>query len=261
MKFCPTCETRYDEEILRFCTKDGTPLVDENQPNFTAAGEIPEAEEVDFGEETVIRIPDAPKPAPEPEVHRSDAPRIVIPMTEERREERVRARVAPPYQPLAPKPNTAKVVVLTVLGTLAILGLGFGLFYLLGDDEPAGNTNANVNTNPPNVNLAQNLNTNTPNINFNTNFNIPSSNLNLNLNLNTNVNANKSPSPTPKLSPSPSPTLSPTPSPDANVGGSPSNSTPPATPRPATPRPTSSPAVNSAPRPTTSPKPAGSPGN
>ena len=27
MKYCPTCNTRYDEEILRFCMKDGTPLV------------------------------------------------------------------------------------------------------------------------------------------------------------------------------------------------------------------------------------------
>jgi hypothetical protein len=259
MKFCPTCETRYDEEILRFCTKDGTPLVDENQPNFTASGEVSEAEAMDFGEDTVIRIPDAPKPAPEPEIHRSDAPRIVIPTTEERREERVRGRSVPPYQPLPPKPNTAKVVVLTVVGTLAVLGLGFGLFYLLGNEEPAANTNANVNTNPPNVNLAQNLNTNSLNLNFNTNFNIPSSNLNLNFN--TNINANKSPSPTPKLSPSPSPSLSPTPTPDANLGGLPSNSTPPATPRPATPRPTGSPAANSATRPPTSPRPTGSPAN
>ena len=34
MKYCPTCKTRYDEEILRFCMKDGTPLVEEEEPNF-----------------------------------------------------------------------------------------------------------------------------------------------------------------------------------------------------------------------------------
>ena len=34
MKYCPTCETRYDEDILRFCMKDGTPLLDEAEPNF-----------------------------------------------------------------------------------------------------------------------------------------------------------------------------------------------------------------------------------
>ena len=52
MKFCPVCQTRYDEEILRFCIKDGAPLVDEN-PSFT---EMPsEGEAEDIGEETVIR--------------------------------------------------------------------------------------------------------------------------------------------------------------------------------------------------------------
>ncbi len=34
MKYCPVCQTRYDEEIMRFCTKDGTPLIDEEAPNF-----------------------------------------------------------------------------------------------------------------------------------------------------------------------------------------------------------------------------------
>ena len=72
MKFCPTCETRYDEEILRFCTKDGTPLVDENQPNFiqmpSESLEMPEEEP---GEETIVRykppkdiLPAEPQPKP-----------------------------------------------------------------------------------------------------------------------------------------------------------------------------------------------------
>jgi hypothetical protein len=56
MKFCPVCQTRYDEEIMRFCTKDGTPLVDEETPNFIAmpSEELPASED-DFGAETVIR--------------------------------------------------------------------------------------------------------------------------------------------------------------------------------------------------------------
>jgi len=49
MKFCPVCRTRYDEEILRFCTKDGAPLVEEMPPNFTSANSD------DLGEETIIR--------------------------------------------------------------------------------------------------------------------------------------------------------------------------------------------------------------
>ena len=56
MKYCPTCETRYDEDILRFCMKDGTPLIDEAEPKFT---EMPSASvepiDDDPGEVTVIR--------------------------------------------------------------------------------------------------------------------------------------------------------------------------------------------------------------
>ena len=48
MKYCPVCSERYDEDIIRFCTKDGTPLLDEAQPTFTA---IPSetVEDDDFG--------------------------------------------------------------------------------------------------------------------------------------------------------------------------------------------------------------------
>jgi hypothetical protein len=62
MKYCPTCETRYDEDILRFCMKDGTPLLDEAEPNFiempsenleAPAVEVPD--EDDPSEHTVIR--------------------------------------------------------------------------------------------------------------------------------------------------------------------------------------------------------------
>ncbi|MEJ7698207.1 MAG: hypothetical protein WKF71_00965 [Pyrinomonadaceae bacterium] len=89
MKFCPTCQTRFDEEILRFCTKDGTPLVEENQPNFT---EMPSesATEDDFGEETIIRRKPLPPVAANPpsdgktENIREPAPRIVIPTTEKK---------------------------------------------------------------------------------------------------------------------------------------------------------------------------------
>ena len=35
MRYCPTCQTEYDEDIIRFCTKDGTPLVDDKKPTFT----------------------------------------------------------------------------------------------------------------------------------------------------------------------------------------------------------------------------------
>ena len=75
MKYCPTCETRYDEEILRFCMKDGTPLVNEDEPKFTEmpseSFDVPDVED-DPGEVTVIRknVPVPPPhgvPVPEPD--------------------------------------------------------------------------------------------------------------------------------------------------------------------------------------------------
>jgi len=113
MKFCPTCETQYDEEILRFCTKDGTPLVDENQPNFTEMpSESFEASEADLGEETIVRYKPPkdilPEPDPQPEIERSEAPRIVISTSEQqKRDQNVRSRQIPPYQAIPPKPNRA----------------------------------------------------------------------------------------------------------------------------------------------------------
>jgi hypothetical protein len=262
MKFCPTCETRYDEEILRFCTKDGTPLVDENQPNFTEMpSESIEAADRDLGEETVVRYKPPkdilPEPEPQPDIDRSEAPRIVISTSEQQKEQNVRARQIPPYQPIPPpKQSTARVVLLTVLGTLAVLAVALGMFVMLRDQEPA-NMNINVNTNPPDMNLNTNLNLGASNVNLssNTNYNF---NTNFNaVNLNTNINANlRTPTPTPKPSPSPTPTSDA----NSNVGNTVINGAPPSTPRPsATPTTTATPPPNT-PRPSPT-LPAGRPSN
>ncbi len=233
MKFCPTCETRYDEEILHFCTKDGTPLVDESQPSFTEMpSESRAVPETDLGEDTVVRYKppkDILEPEPPPDLDRSEAPRIVIPMNEQKKEQQnVRARHIPPYQPLPPKSNTGKTVALTILGTLTILAFGLGLFWLLRSDDSSNKNTLNVNTNPPDMNLNTNLNIGGVNIPTPTNLN---SNTNFNIDFNTNVNANlktPSPSPTPKPSPSPSPTNADV---NANVANIITNSAPPPTPK------------------------------
>ena len=88
MKYCPICDMRFDEEIIRFCTKDGTPLIEEAEPKFT---ELPseniETEEDDIGEITMNRRKDVPAPPPNldeglPEV-KPAGQRIVIPTTNE----------------------------------------------------------------------------------------------------------------------------------------------------------------------------------
>lgn len=189
MKFCPACQTRYEEEILRFCIKDGTPLVEETAPQFT---ELPsESMEEYSGEVTIIRrttvSEHAGGDANEPQ-------RLIIPTKEPPKAAppRQRRQVAPAGQ--SPQPNIFKVIVLTIIGTLVVLaGIGMLVWSLKGDgaDNVNGNQNSNVNTSvDTNMNTSVNIsgvsvNMNT-NLNWNVNFNV---NANANSNLNRNVNA------------------------------------------------------------------------
>ena len=179
------CDERYDEEIIRFCTKDGTPLIEEGQPNFTAIpSEMPEDPDDAFGEETVIRRNAPPVQDTVTEEPPRESERFVIPTTPAP-EQNVRHRQATAYYPPPPPPNTGKTIVLTIIGTLAVLGFGAALFWMLQRDD---STSININTNPPNLNA--NLNTNlgfdsnfnfNTNANFDSNFNMPDFNINTNL--------------------------------------------------------------------------------
>ena len=210
MKYCPVCQTRFDEEIMRFCTKDGTPLIDEEAPNFTELpSEDSESNEDDFGAETVIRR----KPAAseitnvEPRIGETSQ-RIVVPTSEPLPGEQpqVRAKQVSYQQPPPKKTSTATVVLLTVLGTIIVLGGGLGIYWLMsGKNKPVANSNSNLNANQD-TNLNTNLNID------NSLFNINSDG-NANANTNANVNANTSPTPSPSKTPSPTPTRTPTPSP------------------------------------------------
>jgi hypothetical protein len=252
MKYCPTCQTEYDEEILRFCTKDGAALVDESQPNFTELPSVSaEAEADDFSEETVIRKDKpaiVPPPPPEPEdefvadtavepIDTSDAPRIVIPTREQKREQNVRPKTTAYYPPPAPpKSNTALVVVTTILLTLIVLGGIAGLFWAFGGKD--SNTNVNINTSPP-ENLNVNINSNALTTPTPFDFNGNSLNLNFNSNINSTGNTNlKTPTPTRTSSPSPSPSASVTASPTASPETTPRPTLSPTAPRLPTPTPT-----------------------
>jgi hypothetical protein len=226
MKHCPVCHERFDEDVIQFCTKDGTPLVEDSEPRFTA---MP-SDEDELGEDTVIRR--RGDGASETTTERGE--RIVIPSTQPTQEQQVRTRAAGAYYAPSPPPqNTGKVVALTILGTLAAIGFGALLFWMLQKPTP---TNINVNTNQPNINL--NANGFDSNFNFNANVSMPTpAPININTNFNTNI---KTPTPTPK--PSASPTASPIPT------ETPERPTP--TPRPTgTPRPSPTPTPRQGPRP------------
>ena len=238
MKYCPTCETRYDEEILRFCMKDGTPLLEEEEPKFVAlpSESLDQPVDDEVGDVTVVR-----RNIPVPPDSEKERPRIVVPTYEESRGQQARNRIPPPPA----KTNTAKVVILTILGTLAVLAVaGAGIWFLQRNNGADSNLNADVNLNA-NVNANTNLGID-PNFNFNLNATF---NGNTNVNANTNVNTNvRTPTPTPR--PSPSATPSPTPDDDDETTPTPTRSPIP-TPQPTiirpgspSPRPPSSPARN-----------------
>lgn len=199
MKVCPICQTKYDEEIVKFCTKDGTPLVEEN-PTFTAMPS--ESFRHDEDEETVIRRNEPPPPVESSRA--SSSQRIVIPTGEIR--EPVRAKPQPVNTPPPKKSNTVLVVLATILGTFVVLGGLGGIWYLLrGNNSPDANANkANANFNAlPSPSFNTNISTDNPNTNINTN-------INPNTNINTNTNANlKTPTPTPTRTPTPTPTPTP----------------------------------------------------
>jgi len=250
MKYCPTCETRYDEEVLRFCMKDGTPLIEEGEPKFVEMPSESLGVEDDPGEVTVIRKkgevpilppemdeegelkPPDPEYRPQEPVYRpkEEAPaRFVIP-TEQPRQQ---ARVIPPYQP-PPRSHTFRTVVLTIFGTLTLLAIGAFGFWLVAIRNGNG-TNSNAN----NTNANANLNVNT-NLGFDANFNFNSSG-SYNSNTTVNVNTNsKTPTPTPRPSPSVTPTSAPTPNDDE---------TPTPTPRPSPTVPTMGPSPRTSPSP------------
>jgi len=238
MKYCPTCQTEYDEEVIRFCTKDGTPLVEDTKPTFTdnLPSETSAEDEIDDGAETIIRRkPTAStdaglteKPAAGAPSNKQESKRIVISTADKQRDQNVRTRRGGAAVPPPPRrSNTALVVVMTIFGTVVVLGGIVGVWWLLNN---SGGEDANSN-----LKVNENININAD-LNANDNFNLADYNINSNLdnlNLNTNLNTN-TPTPTPTKTPTPTPTATPTPTPETNTN----TNTNTATPTPATQTPT-----------------------
>lgn len=243
MKYCPTCQTRYADEVMRFCTKDGTPLIDEEQPNFK---ELPskssDSVELDdeMEEQTVVRRIKLNSESDDEPARRKDSQRLVVPVSEDHREQQQKAGTSAVYrQPPPHKSNTAMVVVLTMLGTIVVIGGAIGAYMLFSGDKREEIPNMNLNLNA-NQNVNMNTNLAIDNTILDTNFN---TNFNANTDLNTNLKT-PTPSPTPTKTPTPSPT--PTPDEDdntnTNINSNRSNANTPANTRPtATPSPRTTP--------------------
>lgn len=174
MKICPQCQNTYDDDTLRFCLQDGSPL----------AAYVPsERPAADWTEtETVI--------SPRPASYETQNPRY------ENRQES-----APPVFTSAPpereKTSTAKIVLLSLLGILVLSAIGGTAAYIVWknsqEDEIVANAKPiNTKTPVPNKNTSVNQNANS-NVNAN-------ANANENVNVNTNANV-ATPKPKPTLSP------------------------------------------------------------
>lgn len=244
MRYCPTCETKFEDDKIRFCTKDGSPLVEGSTPSFTdnlPSDSVPDADEP--GEETVISqkrsaappVAELPEDFDEEEEEGPESSRIVIDTAEK---EPVRSRqpgtayVPPPPQRTGP--GTGVIIFFSVLGTLIVVIGIFAIYLLLTMRSADANLNANENLN---ANVNENLDEN---------FNADDL-FNLDTNLDTNINANTNIA-TPTPSPSPSPTETPETNANTNANVN-SNGSPTQTPAAPTPRPT----VSATPSPTNAP--------
>ena len=266
MKICPKCQTEYDEEIIRFCTKDGAPLVDKGAPDFSdkmpSEASKPNIED-DEGEKTIIRRK-APAPNagtqplnPEaagktPKEEKSDSKRMVISTSgDEGKAQGVRPKAAPIRKEEPKKSNTAVIVLMSIIGTMIVMLGAVGVYwYLTLADDPDANSNLNIEENT-NQDGNENYNADDFNINFNGNF---EDNTNANSNSNSNANA-ETPTPSPTKTPTPTPSPSPSASPTASPGDSNSNTntgTPTITP---TVTATPTPAPTKTPTPTPKPSP------
>ncbi len=261
MKYCPTCQTEFDEEIIRFCTKDGTPLVEDAKPTFTENLPSESSNTLDDDDDaaTIIRRKEPENTSPTArlsdetdmklteetaaEARPDNQPRIVISTLGEREKaqkiypQKVSASNIPPPMPLK-KSNTAMVVAMTMLGTvLLILGVYGVWLFLNNQNDNDANNNLSVNENVNiNADLNENVEDNFNLSDFNLNSNVDNSNLDMNLNSDIDIST-----PTPTRTPTPTPTPTPEETPNSNTNVTTNNSVNTATPTPtrtATPTPT-----------------------
>ena len=146
MKQCPNCQTTYADDSLQFCLQDGTPLA--QIPNQNSADYFSTESETIVSPKRVEPIrfepPSSYQPTNQPNWEPSQ------PVIVEQREKK--------------KSKTATIVVLSVLGTILLLGLGgLGALLYFGNKrtQVAAGTNTAAQNRSPNTNAAnQNTNVN-----------------------------------------------------------------------------------------------------
>lgn len=183
MKICPHCHNTYTDDSLQYCLQDGTPLNDYKPSEAATAawnsGSHTEAE-------TLV------KPRPTAAGNYETQKSVSTQNWQPNQETGFASESAAPE-----KSNTLKVVLLTLLGMVVLLGIGGIAGFVIWRNSRNKDVAVNVNNNKP-VNVKTPAANKTVNANSDDNANQNANiNANLNTNINTNINAN-APTPTPK---------------------------------------------------------------
>lgn len=198
MKRCPRCNRTYTDETLRFCLEDGTALVSGGQvftdPEATLVGETAHLP-LDPAQQQQVQPPPREELPPTEIMGQRGTPTIAVSNAAQT------AQLSAPHAtqgtaatPRAERPrNTATIVIVSVVGTILLVALGFfGVLVYLKSRDGGGS-----------VRLANTQETR-PNTNSNVPANIAPNSNRSNLNGNSN-NSNARPSPSPAASPTASP--------------------------------------------------------
>lgn len=182
MKRCPTCQSTYADDSLRFCLQDGTALESARAASSDEFKTLVLPENAPVGREAL------PTEVMHPEAHATARPHLPSPTSLHRPREtnHITAEQETASQPR--KRSTAALVGLTIVATVALLALG-GLtaWLLLGDKRET----AGPNDNAVNVNMAR----------ANNNQHNASPNGNARTTSNVNAASSPTPSPTPASTP------------------------------------------------------------
>ncbi len=163
MKRCPTCGSTYTDDSLVFCLQDGATLLSSGEATTDPRSLMATLR---GGDDSVAAHGSTPPDLTD----LSSAPTVEIPAgavptalyQEPRQTARATSPVVAPPAPTAPQPqNSTRLIFITALATMLLLGVGSvgaWLFFRGGDDN---NTNAGRATNSANSNAARADETNT----------------------------------------------------------------------------------------------------
>jgi hypothetical protein len=195
MKRCPTCRRAYPDDTLRFCLEDGTALVNEPSVNSDAATLLMDSASVEPPPTEILDM----KVAPTVRASQEDATlRRAKPAATANQQARATVNeLQNVAAPATKQRRTAAVVVISVVATILLLGLGGLGAWLILRDKGGNTTNAGTETTRTNSNSTIVVTNDTPGAK----------------NTNTTAIATSSPiqTPTPLMTPSPTPTASATP--------------------------------------------------